>query len=291
MQTNRRRCQGSGRALDAWFPAGHVVQQCEGLGRCGIATCECSIYVGPWSGGVRYGVLGDIHGNLEALNGVLSDAQEAGVEKLLCVGDVVGYGASPKECLDLVRRREAVIVAGNHDWAAADRVGLEYFNADARDSIEWTRDQLSKPEVEYLGGLPLLIAHEDITLVHSSPFSPEYFDYLQTLYDVRLAFDHMRTRICFVGHSHVPVMFLSTDPVDYFLRPELDLPPDKHVIINVGSVGQPRDLDPRACYAVYDTEKARVSIRRVEYDMHAASERMVAAGLPLTNAARIVLGR
>lgn len=240
---------------------------------------------------MRYGVLGDVHGNLEALSGVLADAHEAGAERLLCVGDVIGYGANPKECIDLLREHDAAVVAGNHDWAAVDKVGIEYFNADARDSIEWTREQLSDLDLEYLNRMPLVNTLDDVTLVHSSPFSPEYFDYVQTLYDVRLAFDHLRTRICFVGHSHIPVMFLNSEPVDYFLRAELDLPPDRRVIVNVGSVGQPRDLDPRACYVIWDADQGRVSVRRVEYDLHAASERMVAAGLPLTNAARIVLGR
>lgn len=252
---------------------------------------ELNLCVFGAEGRVRYAVLGDIHSNLEALQGVLADAKEAGADAVLCVGDVVGYGANPRECLDLLRERGGAVVAGNHDWAVADKVSIEYFNADARDSIEWTRDQLSREDVEYISRMPLVQVRDEITLVHSSPFSPEYFDYVQTLYDVQLAFDHLETRICFVGHSHVPVMFFNTLPVDYLVRPELQLPGDHRVIINVGSVGQPRDLDPRACYAIFDTEEQKVYLRRVDYDLHAASERMVAAGLPSTNAARIVLGR
>jgi diadenosine tetraphosphatase ApaH/serine/threonine PP2A family protein phosphatase len=240
---------------------------------------------------VRYGVLGDIHGNLEALTSVLADAQEAGVGRLLCVGDVVGYGADPHECLKVLRDGKVCTVAGNHDWAVVEKVGIEYFNADARDSIEWTRDRLSSDELEYLGGLPLIEVMGEITVVHSSPFSPEYYDYVQTLYDVQLAFDHMRTRLCFVGHSHVPVMFLNTEPVEHCLRPVLELAPDRRVIVNVGSVGQPRDLDPRACYAIWDTDEQKVYLRRVDYDQDGASRKIAAAGLPITNARRIVLGR
>jgi diadenosine tetraphosphatase ApaH/serine/threonine PP2A family protein phosphatase len=240
---------------------------------------------------VRYGILGDIHSNLEALDGVLADVQTAGADRVLCVGDVVGYGANPRECIELMREQAAAVVAGNHDWASADRMGLEYFNSDARDSIEWTREQLRAEDAQYLGGLPLTDVHDEITLVHSTPFSPEYFDYVQTLYDVEVAFDHLRTRVCFVGHSHVPVMFVDRDPVDCFLEPELDLPRGRRLIVNVGSVGQPRDQDPRACYALYDTEEKHVQIRRVEYDRYAASARMVAAGLPVTNSNRIILGR
>lgn len=240
---------------------------------------------------MRYAVLGDIHGNLEALNAVLADAQETGAEKTVCVGDIVGYGANPKECLDLMRGRNTAVVAGNHDWAVVDRVSIDYFNADARDSIEWTRRQLTDSDLQYLDEMALVKTVEDITLVHSSPFAPDYFDYVMTRYDVELAFDHQETRACFIGHSHVPVMFLDTAPVEYCLREELELPPDRRALINVGSVGQPRDLDPRACYVIYDTGEQKVYLRRVDYDCQAASQRMVMAGLPTTNAVRIVLGR
>jgi diadenosine tetraphosphatase ApaH/serine/threonine PP2A family protein phosphatase len=244
-----------------------------------------------WRSYVLYAVLGDVHGNLQALQGVLADAESAGAERVLCVGDIVGYGADPRECLLLLQELVAVAVAGNHDCAGSDRFSVDYFNADARDSIEWTREQLSEADRDYLGALPLVEVVDEITLVHSTPFSPEYFDYIQTLYDVQLAFDHVGTCICFVGHTHVPVMFLDASPIEFFLQPEFDLPADRKVIVNVGSVGQPRDLDPRACYVLYDSEEERVSVRRVDYDLHSASARMVEAGLPSTNAARIVLGR
>ena len=238
-----------------------------------------------------YAVLGDIHGNIEALQGVLADAREQGVERFLCAGDVVGYGASPRECLAAVAELGPIVVAGNHDWAALGKVNIDYFNADARDSIEWTREQLTQSDLDYLDSLELVCTADGATVVHSTPFSPEYFDYIQTLYDVQLAFQHMETSFCFVAHSHVPVMFLDTDPVEYFLKDEFQLPPERRSIINVGSVGQPRDLDPRACYALYDSVELSITLRRVEYDLHRASERMITAGLPMTNSTRIVLGR
>ena len=247
-----------------------------------------------WNGSegtVRYAVVADIHGNLQALEAVRADMAQFGIDGVFCLGDVVGYGANPRECLQIVRESDATMIAGNHDWAAAGNVGIDYFNADARDSVEWTRGQLTESELEFLRGLELIKAVDDVTLVHGSPFSPEYFEYLQTSYDVQVAFDHMDTRACFVGHSHVPVIFTDTDPLDYFLRDEFEFPDETKVIVNVGSVGQPRDLDPRACYAVYDDELRKVTLRRVHYDLQAASERMIAVGLPSTNAARIVLGR
>jgi diadenosine tetraphosphatase ApaH/serine/threonine PP2A family protein phosphatase len=240
---------------------------------------------------LRYLILGDIHGNLQALTQVLEAAGSHGYDRVLCSGDVVGYGANPRECLEVVREAGATVVAGNHDFAAVGLVDIDFFNADARDSIQWTRERLTDEDLDYLRNLPFVQTDDGVTICHSSPFSPEYFDYIQTLYDVRLAFDHLETRIGFVGHSHVPVMFMDGDPASYFLRPELDVPEEGGVIVNVGSVGQPRDLDPRACYAIYDTDQAKVYLHRVEYDLHAASALMVTEGLPTSNAARIVLGR
>ncbi len=237
-----------------------------------------------------YAVFGDIHGNKHAFQAVLEDLEAAEPQGVLCVGDIVGYGAYPAECVRMVRDLDAVVVAGNHDWATLGKIGIDYFNADARDSIIWTRQHLSDQELEYLAGLPLVATVEDATLVHSTLFSPEYFDYMQTLYDVRLSFDRLENRVCFCGHSHVPVMFLDTQPVDCFLEPELHLGQEK-AIVNVGSVGQPRDLDPRASYALYDSDEGIVHYRRVEYDVGAASESIGKAGLPATNAARIMLGR
>lgn len=238
-----------------------------------------------------YAVLGDIHGNLEALEGVLADAREAGAERILSVGDVIGYGADPRGCLAVMQEQDALMVGGNHDYAGADKFSLDYFNADARDSIEWTREQLTDEDRDLLAALPLVETVDEITLVHSSPFSPEYFDYIQTLYDVQLAFEHLQTKVCFIGHSHVPVIFLNSSPAEYFLQDEFDIPDDVEVMVNVGSVGQPRDLDPRACYVLYDSDDRQIQVRRVHYNLLSASERMVAAGLPSTNAARIVLGR
>ncbi|MFO7959149.1 MAG: metallophosphoesterase family protein [Candidatus Brocadiia bacterium] len=238
-----------------------------------------------------YAVLGDIHGNLHAFEAVMDDVDEAGVDHVLCVGDVVGYGAYPAECLEMIRETGATVVAGNHDWATVGKVGIDYFNADARDSIEWTQGALDEENLQWLTNRDLVATVDGMTLVHSTLFSPEYFDYMQTLYDVRLSFDHLETRVAFCGHSHVPVMFFDTDPVDCFLKPEVQLPADTRAIINVGSVGQPRDLDPRACYCLYDTDEQTVYLRRVEYDIHSASESIVEAGLPTTNAARLVLGR
>jgi len=213
---------------------------------------------------VLYAVLGDIHGNRQALVAVLKDAEEAGVDRVLNVGDVVGYGAEPAECMEIMRERDAVSVCGNHDWAVGGKVSIQYFNADARDSVEWTREALSAEQIEELKAAELVAVIEEVTLVHSTLFAPEEFDYMQTLFDVQLSFKHLETGICFCG---------------------------QRAIVNVGSVGQPRDLDPRACYFLYDSDRRKVTMRRVEYDVHAASASILKAGLPITNARRLVLGR
>ncbi|MFW6189417.1 MAG: metallophosphoesterase family protein [Planctomycetota bacterium] len=238
-----------------------------------------------------YAVLGDIHANLHALDAVLEDVECAGADRVVCVGDVVGYGAYPEECLERVREREMLIVGGNHDWAVAGKVPIRYFNADARDAVEWTRDHLDQPQLERLGEADLTITVDDFTLFHSTLFAPEEFDYLQTMFDIRLCFKHLQTRLGFCGHSHVPVMLVENEEIDCLLTPELELRPDRRAIINVGSVGQPRDFDPRASYVLYDDQEQRVYLRRVEYDLHSASESILQAGLPITNARRLILGR
>ena len=240
---------------------------------------------------MRYAVLGDVHSNLVALETVLEAAAKEGAETFVFVGDVIGYAANPKECLQIVRERAGAIVAGNHDWGAVGKVDLTYFNADARDAVEWTKAQLSAEELDVLAALPLTADFQGALLVHSTPYLPDMFNYIQTLYDAVLAFQKLPHSLAFVGHSHVPVVFVGSDPLDYFIVNEFELPADHKVIINVGSVGQPRDLDPRACYAIVDTELRTVSIRRVEYDIATTVARIQAAGLPETNAQRLFWGR
>jgi diadenosine tetraphosphatase ApaH/serine/threonine PP2A family protein phosphatase len=247
-------------------------------------------YIG-WSIIVRYAVLGDVHGNLPALEAVLEDIDSFGVDTILCVGDVVGYGANPGDCLHLCRERFHCSVGGNHDCGATGRMDLTYFNADARDAITWTDEQLSERDRDYLGDLPLTAQYDGVSLVHSSPHFPENYSYIQTLYDAELAFSKLEQDVGFIGHSHVPIIFINSDPVDYFLVSHFNLPRNRQVIVNVGSVGQPRDLDSRACYVIMDTDEGKVHIRRVEYDIDAAADNIRAAGLPETNAQRLYWGR
>lgn len=239
---------------------------------------------------MRCAVIADVHGNYHALEAVLADIDQQGVDAILCLGDVIGYAARPKECVQAVRERATCVVAGNHDHGSVDKINLAYFNADARDAIEWTKEQLSQEELSWLAELPLTAQFEGMELVHSTPYYPEYFSYIQTLYDAALAFSKLQSDICFVGHSHVPITFVNSDPIDYFLVAEFELP-DQKLLLNVGSVGQPRDLDCRACYALLDNDRRMAQLRRVTYDVTGAAEAIFAADLPATNAQRLFLGR
>ena len=239
-----------------------------------------------------YSIFGDIHGNLEALKNVLDHCKKEGVEKYLCLGDIVGYGANPDECCDIVREMGCPVVAGNHDWAVCGKLSIEFFNTYAKQAVYWTRDNIKDVNMQFLRELPLVHeVNEDITLVHGSLNFPDLFDYIQTSQDARLSLDKLRTRVCFLGHSHVPVTFFSGPMVSYSMSYEINLKGFEKALVNVGSVGQPRDENPKACFAIYDTENEVVKITRLEYDVEATGRKILDAGLPEILAERLKFGR
>jgi diadenosine tetraphosphatase ApaH/serine/threonine PP2A family protein phosphatase len=241
---------------------------------------------------LRYGILGDIHSNLSALDAVVDALTAARVERWLCLGDVVGYGAQPKECLDKIRAISPSLIAGNHDWAVSGRLSLEFFNPAAAAAIQWTKKALPRADREWLGTLPLVLIEGEITLAHSTVHDPEVFDYLQTPYDAHLSFRAMTTSTAFVGHSHVPITFFDGNPILYSVEERIDLDErGSRTISNVGSVGQPRDEDPRAAYGVYDDETRILEVHRVAYDVEATVARIRDAGLPPLLGERLRLGR
>jgi diadenosine tetraphosphatase ApaH/serine/threonine PP2A family protein phosphatase len=241
---------------------------------------------------VRYAVFGDIHSNLEALDAVLEELGKHPVDAMLCTGDLVGYGASPRECVARVRELSPhLLVAGNHDWAAAGRLGLEYFNQFAREAILWTRKSLPRGDLEYLGAHEVLRVSGNVTVSHGTIHDPELFDYLQTPYDAHLSFAHLTTPYAFVGHSHIPVTFKSGPAVTYVVGDTIELDDTAQALVNVGSVGQPRDEDPRASFGIFDDVTRTVTIHRVEYDVEAAIARIEAAGLPSFLGERLRIGR
>jgi diadenosine tetraphosphatase ApaH/serine/threonine PP2A family protein phosphatase len=227
---------------------------------------------------------------------VLADATSEGAGALLCLGDLVGYGAEPEGCVELVAERAAAVVAGNHEHGALGLLEPAWFNAAARQAARWTGARLDEPLADYLRALPLTAVVGDATLVHASPREPEDWDYLVAAEDGLEVFGAFATRICFVGHSHRPAVWSQGSSGPGFAEGfrawpvEIQLEAGRRYVVNVGSVGQPRDRDARAAYALWDPEERRVTIRRVGYDHRAAAAKILAAGLPPVLAERLAHG-
>ena len=241
-----------------------------------------------------YCVFGDVHGNLEALEAVLADAEKQGAERYLCVGDIVGYGADPGPCLERVRALTTQVVAGNHDCAVVGRAEIEYFNHFAKAAVLWTREQLSPGQQAFLAGLPLTLTVNSLTVVHATVHKPAEFGYIESAFVARQSFHALDTAVGFVGHSHVPVTFFyeqSGDEIWFTQDEEIPLGEFSKSIVNIGSVGQPRDDNWMAAYALYDSGANVVTIRRVSYDIETAKRKILDAGLPEVLAARLALGR
>jgi diadenosine tetraphosphatase ApaH/serine/threonine PP2A family protein phosphatase len=230
---------------------------------------------------VRIAVLSDIHGNLEALEAVLADAERSGADALYSLGDIVGYGPSPAACVEIVRRRAAVSLTGNHDAAVVGRTPLDEFNEFARWAVEWTMSHLAPGQAEYLRSLPYAHREPDLVLVHASPLEPERWHYIHGMADVDECFAEFKEHLCFVGHSHRPGVYAIGEDGSVARHGARErLRRGLRYLVNAGSVGQPRDRDPRASYAVYDSSGERIQVRRVPYPVAKTQERMRAAGIP-----------
>lgn len=240
---------------------------------------------------MKYAILGDVHANLDALETVVQAIRKEKVDAHFCVGDLVGYGSQPSECIKIIRELKCETVAGNHDHATLGKTPIEFFNPDAKLAVEWTRNKLSQDEMKYLDSLPCVIEKEDFTVAHATLHTPQFFEYIQTIFDAQLSFDVLKNSICFLGHSHVPVNFLDTMPISYNMEPKVKLQKGRRILCNVGSVGQPRDGNPRAAWGLYDTAKKQIEVKRVEYDIGSAARKIIDAGLPRANAERLYLGR
>ncbi|MDY6854460.1 MAG: metallophosphoesterase family protein [Thermodesulfobacteriota bacterium] len=241
---------------------------------------------------MKWAILSDIHGNLEALEAVLDCISKEDILKLAFLGDVVGYGANPNECLDIIKDRADVIIAGNHDYAVAGLTDISSFNALARKAIEWTKEHMPKRNRSFLSGVSLINSTDDLTFVHSTPYNPQEWGYLFSLSDVIQGFNSCNSRICFVGHSHIPAVFIKDSKgMVYPSGPfTIHLKEGCRYIINVGSVGQPRDAILDAAFGVYDTEEFLYTIKRVPYDITTAQKKILESGLPEYLARRIAIG-
>jgi diadenosine tetraphosphatase ApaH/serine/threonine PP2A family protein phosphatase len=251
----------------------------------------------------RYGIVADVHANLQALNRVLEYLDGAHVDAVYCLGDVVGYGGSPEECIRIVRERCAGTVKGNHDHAVVDPSLRGWFNEHARRAVERQAELLGPQELDWLAELPPTIELAEVTLGHSGFADPARYVYIRDEADAALEFEALTTRYGFIGHTHVPAVFAETDGgevswVDLerdeeateVAENDLLLGPYRRAIINPGAVGQPRDRDSRAACAVLDLGSDTVRMVRLEYDIAAAQDAIDRRGLPLFEAARLAMG-
>ncbi len=243
---------------------------------------------------MRCAILADIHANLTAFQAVLQHAeQRGGVDELWCLGDVVGYGPDPGECVQLLRQWRHLCIAGNHDWAAVGNLDTAYFNQEAAAASHWTAKQLNPDDIDFLRNLPQTLVRDDFTLAHGSPRDP-IWEYVLSTQIATTNFTCFDTRFCLIGHSHVPLIFALAENNLCQLRQlpgELSFKHEKdRLIINCGGVGQPRDADPRASYAIFDTQTEVLHHYRVEYDISAVQQRMLKAGLPGRLAERLSFG-
>jgi predicted phosphodiesterase len=241
---------------------------------------------------MRVLVISDIHANLTALEAVLQDVHD--FDEVWCLGDLVGYGPDPNECIERVQTLPNLhCLVGNHDHAALGLIPISKFNYDAQTGIAWTMGVLTKKNRDFLQSLPAILEMGDFTLAHGSPREP-IWEYILDIHLANANFEVMETDYCLVGHSHLPMIFQRSDSHSYTIPiviPEGEaflLQPC--MILNPGSVGQPRDLNPRAAYAILDTEANTWEQKRVAYDVTDVQLRILQAGLPERHATRLVAG-
>src|SRR5438105_4381594 len=240
---------------------------------------------------MRVGIFSDIHANLEALEAVLADARERRCTHFVCLGDVVGYNANPRECIERVRELNCPVVKGNHDEEATLSASSERFNELAERAIQWTRDNLTEEDKEWLRSLPLQRQVHGFTIVHATLDTPGRWGYVFNNLDAVASFTYQRTAVCFFGHTHVPTVFIRDQGVRREAAEHIRIEPAKRSFINAGSVGQPRDGNWRAAYCIYDVENKFVELLRLKYDLATAQKKIAKVGLPRLLAERLAMGR
>ncbi len=240
---------------------------------------------------MKFAIIADIHGNLDAFQVVLEDCKKQQVTHYACLGDVVGYNANPKECLDIVRAMNMPCVKGNHDEYCSSEEHLEGFNPAAAEAVNWTRKQLSDEDRQWLRDLKYTRMVTNFTIVHATLDGPQRWGYVFDKLAAAASFTYQNTSVCFFGHTHVPVAFMKDSVVRGGTYSKFKTEAGKKYFVNVGAVGQPRDNNPKAAYVVYDTVDGTIEIRRLDYDIAAAQKKILAAGLPERLAERLAYGR
>lgn len=241
---------------------------------------------------MRFAIFSDIHSNWHALEAVLADAQEQGCTNYVCLGDIVGYNAFPAQCVARVRELECPVVKGNHDELASMISSGEGFNELAEEAIQYSREQLSEEDKQWLRDLRLQRQVRDFTVVHATLDTPHKWGYIFNALDAAGSFSYQHTALCFIGHTHTPRVYVKDSSVHVLPTfTEVRIEAGKKYLINVGSVGQPRDGNWRAAYCIYDTAENVVTLRRVVYDLNSTQEAILAAGLPEKLAERLAYGK
>jgi len=233
---------------------------------------------------MRIAIISDIHGNLQALNTALGVIEARRVDEIICLGDVVGYGANPNECVEIVRQKCRVVLKGNHDAASVDLIHANSFTAHAFVAAEWTHNTLTAESKKFLRDLPLTYVTQDILFVHASPMMPENWTYVFGEIDATFTFRYFKEKICFIGHTHFPGVFSESG------RESIVNQSDRF-IVNVGSIGQPRDGNPELSFGLFDAEQWSYENVRAEYDIESARGQILASGLPAALANRLLKGR
>ncbi len=240
---------------------------------------------------MKYAVIADIHANLDAFEVVLEDARNQKCTHYACVGDVVGYGANPKECLEIVRRMNMPCVKGNHDEYCSSEEELEGFNPHAAEAVQWTRKQLSDDDRRWLRDLKYVRLVASFSMVHATLDQPERWGYVFDKLMAAASFTYQNTSVCFFGHTHVPVAFIRDSVVRGGTYSKFRVEPGRKYFVNVGSVGQPRDNNPKAAYVIYDLNEGSIELRRLDYDIAKVQKKILDAGLPPRLAERLAFGK
>jgi len=240
---------------------------------------------------MKYAIIADIHGNLEAFQVVLEDIRAQNATHIVCLGDIVGYNANPKECLQIVREMNIPCVKGNHDEYCSSEDHLEGFNPHAAEAVHWTRGQLTAGEKQWLRDLKYSRMAANFTMVHATLDAPERWGYDFVKLAAAASFPYQNTQMCFFGHTHVPVAFMRDTVVRGGTYSKFKVDPAKKYFINVGAVGQPRDNNPKCAYVIYDMDASTIELRRLDYDIETAQRKIRAAGLPERLAERLAYGR
>jgi len=241
---------------------------------------------------MKFAILSDIHSNLESLQVVLEHAREQKCTHYVCLGDIVGYGPNPKECLDIIRGLNCPTVMGNHDEYCATQLDLAGFNPMAAEAIKWTRDQLGEEDKAWLSGLKYVRTVESFTIVHATLDLPEKWAYVFDRLAAGASFNYQHTAVCFNGHTHVPIAFVrGVTGIQAGLYSRIKVEIGRKYFINVGSIGQPRDRNPKAAYVIFDLLNNVIELHRLDYDIGLTQKKIHQAGLPASLADRLAQGR